>query len=72
MLVVALLLGTVGYTLLYAGIRNPTVSGHRTALEPWLLWVQAFRQLNTEAAQIVTLPLVPGGPAINPATLPAA
>lgn len=50
MLVVCLGFLTVGYTLLYAGIKNPTTSsGDEAARKPWELWVDAFKQLGVEA-----------------------
>ena len=46
-LTVALLFATVGYTLAYAGIKGGP--GGQWARAPWLLWVQAFAELQKEA-----------------------
>lgn len=52
MLLVSLAFLTVGYTLLYAGIKGGPAPGKDAwARAPWLLWQQAFSQLRTEAAQ---------------------
>jgi hypothetical protein len=48
MLLVSLLSMTAGYTLMYAGMRPGT--NDRYAHAPWLLWVDAFKQLNIEIA----------------------
>lgn len=46
-LAVALVFGTVGYTLLYAGIKGGP--NGQWARAPWLLWVDAFGELQKEA-----------------------
>lgn len=50
-LAVALVFGTVGYTLIYAGMKGGP--GQAWAHAPWLLWVDAFKELGseTQAAQ---------------------
>jgi hypothetical protein len=49
MLLVALAFMTVGYTLLYAGIKGGP--SDQWARQPWTLWSDAFNQLGTEASQ---------------------
>jgi hypothetical protein len=50
MLVVSLAFLTVGYTLVYAGIKGGPKDAWARA--PWGLWVEAFKQLGTEASQV--------------------
>ena len=48
MLLVSLAFLTVGYTLLYAGIKGGP--GGQYARAPWVLWTQSFAQLSQEAS----------------------
>jgi hypothetical protein len=54
MLIVAVLFGTVGYTLMYAAIRVPIGSNgqpdYTFVYQPWQLWVYAARQINEQFA----------------------
>lgn len=49
MLIIAICAITVGYTLVYAGMRPG--KNDKYALAPWLLLVDASKQLNAEAAK---------------------
>lgn len=75
-LAVAIFVGAVGYTLLYAGMKGGP-SG-QWAHQPWLLWVAAFQEIGSEAQHVRTafnlpapgasVPLPPGvqGPVAGP------